>query len=482
MAQGILPYRIELTPACDEVTAYAGLSLVVEALRVLVPRRLYKELAKALGYKSWKVVRRHHESLMLLIVAGGDCIDDLATLRADPGLSSLLRFKITSPTQAKDFMYRLHQAQDGAALTEQDDARLSVQGGAQLRAEGPGLVLLDEVVREIVRQVQIDTPRHRATLDVDATLIESHKAEALKTYKGFDGYQPQMAWWAEHGLWLLDQFRDGNVPAEFEARAFLQQAFGRLPECVTDRRLRADSALYNEAALSWADSKDIQFVVSADMSRELRKAVEALHDSDWAPYHSLKDQQSQHEERQWAEVLDFVPDWKRNRRKGGEPFRYIAIRVRSKQTDLLVPEEERWRHFAVVTNMNWKDGGRLLRWHREKQGTVEFAHGVAKNDLAGGTMPFGRFGSNAAWWRLNIIAQGLLTFLKAVALPHDMASLRPKALRFRLFGVAGRLIRHGRQLVLKISEALPGARVLVAARERLLAWLRQGRAAPPFPT
>jgi len=58
-------------------------------------------------------VRRHVESAVVLIAAGGECVDDLAHLRADPGLSSLLGFELSSPTQMKDFLYRFHQAEDG---------------------------------------------------------------------------------------------------------------------------------------------------------------------------------------------------------------------------------------------------------------------------------------------------------------------------------------------------------------------------------
>ncbi len=36
-----------------------------------------------------------------------------------------------------------------------------------------------------------------ATVDLDATIIESRKREALPTYEGEGGYQPMLAVWAE---------------------------------------------------------------------------------------------------------------------------------------------------------------------------------------------------------------------------------------------------------------------------------------------
>ena len=179
----------------------------------------------------------------------------------------------------------------------------------------------------------------------------------------------------------------------------------------------------------------------------------------------------------WAEVPDFIPEWGRNHRKDGEPFRYIAIRVRSRQQDLFEDDEVRWRHFAVVTNMDWQ-GDRLLRWQREKQGTVEHGHGVLKGELAGGTMPCGRFGSNAAWWRINVLVANLLQFVKVQALPAEMRWLRPKALRFRLFNVVGILTEHANRLVVRLSGAHPWTEVLGRAREALLALKRASRAGP----
>jgi len=116
--------------------------------------------------------------------------------------------------------------------------------------------------------------------------------------------------------------------------------------------------------------------------------------------------------------------------------------------------------------MKW-EGERLLRWHREKQGTVEHAHGVMKGELAGGTLPCGRFGSNAVWWRLNVLVANLMQLLKIRALPPEMALLRPKALRFRLLNIPGIVVRHARQVLLRLPEHHPVLTFYSAAREAI---------------
>ena len=59
-------------------------------------------------------------------------------------------------------------------------------------------------------------PYKIATLDMDATLVETAKKNASYSYKGFKSYQPLNTWWAEHGIILHTQFRDGYVPAGFK--------------------------------------------------------------------------------------------------------------------------------------------------------------------------------------------------------------------------------------------------------------------------
>jgi hypothetical protein len=77
----------------------------------------------------------------------------------------------------------------------------------------------------------------------------------------------------------------------------------------------------------------------------------------------------------------------------------------------------------VVTNRA-ADGLTLLQWHREKAGTVEHIHHVLKNELAAIALPSGRFGANAAGFRLNTLTDNLLTALKRLTLPGDLRFVR----------------------------------------------------------
>ena len=67
--------------------------------------------------------------------------------------------------------------------------------------------------KDLVGFVQNNRAERTATLDMDATLVETEKADALWCYKGYRAYQPINTWWAEQGMVVHTEFRDGNVPA-----------------------------------------------------------------------------------------------------------------------------------------------------------------------------------------------------------------------------------------------------------------------------
>jgi hypothetical protein len=151
---------------------------------------------------------------------------------------------------------------------------------------------LGRVMTEGVSRLQQLKPSKLATLELDATCIESHKREAMPLYEGGRGYQPEVVYWVEQDVVLADEFRDGNVPAGKRPLDVVRRAFAALPESVEQRRFRADSAAYEEHLLQWlADpaQRIERFTVSADMGEQLRKLCEAVPDTGWALYEERAD-------------------------------------------------------------------------------------------------------------------------------------------------------------------------------------------------
>lgn len=82
-------------------------------------------------------------------------------------------------------------------------------------------------------------------------------------------------------------------------------------------------------------------------------------------------------------------------------------------------------------------------------------------------MPCGRFGSNAAWWRLNVLAANLLELVKSLDPSGRLKTARPKALRFRLLNLGAELKHQARLWTMKIYKGLTFGPTLVAFRAAL---------------
>lgn len=399
------------------------------------------------------------ESFVSVFAAGGDCVDDFEILRQEEGLKKL-GLRVPSPEAARCFLNAFH---------EEDllEGRLAHQ--AFIPEETERLKRLSVVQKDLVKKATLQEQPWKATIDLDATIIESHKQQAYWTYLQERGYQPLVAYWAEQDLIVAEQFRDGNVPAGMELLPVLKEAISTLPPTVRLVRVRSDSAAYVHEVLDWCRKKvpgrpRIEFAISADMTEELRTPIQALPQEAWKPLRKVTDKGLIVGRKEWAEV-EFVPS-KPSRKKQMQPDRYLAIRIRPSQGELF-QDGTSYHYFAVVTNMwNW-GGERLLQWQRERCGTVEKTHDVLKNDLAGGVMPAKRFFANAAWWRLNALTYNVLSVMKRKSLPSSWWSIRLKTLRYHLLCIAGRVIAHGRRLFLKIAKDHPSFDLYKEARLKL---------------
>ena len=337
------------------------------------------------------------------------------------------------------------------------------------------------VNRAVLGFLQARRPAAVATLDMDATLIATHKRQALYCYKKFRAYQPLNCWWAEQAVMVHSQFRDGNVPAGHEHLRVLRDSLAALPLGVRRVRLRTDTAGYLQKLLLYCgEGKDprfgvIEFAVGADVTEALRQAVRSLPEAAWQPVLREVDGRPQQTGQEWAEA-PYVPNWA-GYSKGRADYRFLAIRepLGGLELDdgdwLPFPTEQfgskgRYKLFALVTNLSWP-ADRVIRWHRERCGKSEEVHAVLKHDLAGGHMPSGLFGANAAWWALANLAHNLNAVMKGLVLGPGWVAKRMKALRFHLIALPGRVVRHARRLIIRLPADLPALDLLLTARRTI---------------
>jgi len=499
MTQGILPFRYECERTGSGMTALAGLLPYVELAAVSglsdsVRRHLQVCVDQKQGWTDSQIVL----PLVLLNVAGGNSVDDLQILERDEGFAKVLRRiemhgirrrerrelerrwrkerKRAVPSPSAVFRYL-------GAFDKPGEEAKRVVGHAFIPAPNEHLQALVRVNEDFLRFAQRKSPQSEATLEEDATLVETFKQEALYCYQGYRAYQPLTIRWAEQDLVVISEFRDGNVPASYENLRVFQQALALLPAGVVKVYLRGDTATYQRDILSYcAEGKNerfgvIEFAVGVDVTPEFKRAVAEVEEGEWHQLERQVDGKTLPTGQEWAEVC-FVPNWTAQR-KDAPTYRFLAIRELLQQAEMPGLEaqlpfptmtfgEKRYKLFGLATNRSLP-GDKLIWWSRERCGKGEEMHKIMKEDLAGGQLPSARFGANAAWWGIMVLAFNLNSVMKRLVLPKGWAPKRLKAIRFGFIHVAGRLLVRSRQLIIRLSNGHPAYELLMEVRRRLWA-------------
>ena len=483
-SRGLLPFVIQPEEEAASVTGRAGLPLVVETFRGYRGDDLVKQHLKLKKRKRGFPEVEMVEDFMLLLASGGEHLEDFAVLGEDAGLFRMLDRTPPSPDAARTFLLRFHDEKLVQAAQEKAEQAEELSYVPEENAALTGLGLVNA---ELVRRFADPQLGTSATLDHDATIINSHKQTAKYHYKGGRGYQPVAVLWTEQDLALVDEFRDGNVPAGKDNLRLIKQAFGALPDWVCERLFRSDSACYEEKVLKWLVNHErpegpkdaIGFTISADMSQELRAVCKKVLDAKSldepdTPFWQTLDDTRPDETADWSEV-EFAPgDWP----KTAQPLRYLVIRFLKRQGGLFA-DGNRCKYLAVVTNRDGQ-GDHLIRWHWQKAGSIEHVHDETKNGLGAGVMPCAEFGANAAWYRLNMLTYNVLSALKRHVLPPEQQTVKAKRLRFLVFDLAAKLTSHARYLFAHVKAAalrrlaLPQTRIVLRLMRRDLASVPSG--------
>ena len=128
----------------------------------------------------------------------------------------------------------------------------------------------------------------------------------------------------------------------------------------------------------------------------------------------------------------------------------------------------KYKLFGIVTNRDLP-ADELIWWCRRRCGKSEEVHALMKRDLAGGKFPSGKFGVNAAWWQMMVLALNLNSAMKSLVLGGNWVSKRFKAIRFWLINLPGRVAEHSGELIIRLAGGHPSNETLLAARRRILA-------------
>lgn len=434
---------VEVTADGEGFCSHAGALLLVNlADRLGLTKGLSEALAGTRRRRSAHDDGQVLRDLIVMLVAGGEHLSDMAALRDQPDLFG----NVASDSTAFRLIERI--------------------GPGELE----GLRAARKMARE--RAFALGARPEKLILDVDATLVGSHsdKEHARGNYKGGYGFHPMLCYLDGSDGALDGILRPGNAGSNTGAdqTKAIELALQQLPEsCMIESLLvRGDSAACVHELIDFCRDANMRFSVGHDLDGEVREAIAKLPEDAWVPAISqdgkpVTDHPNRPRKAYVAEMTGLLDlsSW-------GPGARLLVRRERAHPgAQLSLIDTDGWRHQVFLTDQPGHDLAELDRCHRAHahvEARIEDSHalGLAK-------LPFRAYEMNEAWMQLALCAQDLLAYTKALTLTGDLARSKPHTLRYRLLHQAGRLARSGRYTKLRLARHWPWATHLAQACARL---------------
>jgi hypothetical protein len=303
-------------------------------------------------------------------------------------------------------------------------------------------------------------------VDIDTSPMDnsgSHKEGVSYTYKGFDGYHPLFAYYGREGYLIDCELRPGSQHCQKGTAEFIRGMIERYGKAWKGKRLlfRLDSG---------NDAYETMEAIVRDGEGKERKGR----------YLIIKRNKRREDEEKWRKIgrrygklsrprkgkkvfvgsVQIHPAVIRNKKKVKTlkevrcVFEVIERRIDAAGNRLLLPEVEvnSW-----WTNLEVEAEKVIELYHAH--GTMEQYHSELKSDMGVERLPSGKMGSNEILLAIAMNAYNVLRYMGQESLEAVGEAKRKKFRRRRLgkvirelIAIAGKLVEHGRELILKLYE------------------------------
>jgi hypothetical protein len=446
--------RPKITVSADGkgLVSCAGVALLIQALRLTG-----LDQGLSAGLARWRAPRAVHDpgkiitDLAVALALGGDCLADVAVLRAQPELSG--------PVASDPVISRLI-----SALAADAPRALKAIRAARAAARERAWALAGDAA-----------PGADGTLipvDLDATIVtaRSEKEKASPTWKKTFGFHP-LAAFADHGAAgsgesLAIVLRPGNAGSN-TAADHIEATGGAHAQLPRRRRrqvlIRTDSAGGTHDFLTWlaTPGRRLAYSVGFTITGDIAGAILTVPARAWTPAY---DAGGQMRPGAWVAEITGMLDlagWPKGMRvivRKERPHPGAQLRF----TDI---DGHRFTAFATSTK-----GGQLadLELRHRRRARCEDRIRCAK-DTGLRNLPLQGFAQNQIWCEIVALACELTAWMQMLALDGPARRWEPKRVRLRLFSAAGRIARGSRRLKLRLAARWPWAPEITAAITRLQA-------------
>lgn len=445
--------RVRIEGGGRVVVSQAGGVLLVETVR---KTGLDTAISTALSPRR-KARAVHDPGKVLLDVAlatalGGDCLADVAMLRAEPD--------VFGPVASDPTVSRLIDALAAAgpkALTAIRSAR------AEARSQVWELAGADAPAAD-----------GHVIVDIDGVLVLAHseKQDATATWKKTFGHHPLVAF-VDHGQDgsgepVAALLRPGNAGSNTASDHIetAQLALSQLPKHLRRGRktlIRTDSASGTHAFLDWLSKpgRRLSYSVGMTITEAIHQAVLKIPKKAWTPAY---DAGGAERPGAWVAEITDMPDlttWPKG-------MRLIARKERPHPgAQLRFTDLDGLRLTCFATNTQGGQLADLELRHRRRARCEDRIRNARDTGLR--NLPLHDTAQNRIWLEIVSLALDLLAWMPMLALTAETRRWEPKRLRLRLFSAAAQLVTTGRRRWLRFTARWPWTAVITRAIQRIAA-------------
>jgi hypothetical protein len=421
------------------------------------------------------------------------------------GAGELLAGLASAQLAGEDFLVGLDRQRADAAgqqITPVPGLSSTTAAGLARRITGEQWKAVEQGVAAVTGRMLDLLPAPRAaaltggpvTIDLDTTDVEvygSKKRGVAYNHQGQRVGRPHVAAWAETEIVLAADLGSGTDDPRASAPGLLRRALAALPaRARAGGRVaaRVDAGYFAGQVARAAHDEHISFAIGAKRIAPLWRLLDGIGEDDWTDAIEMDGAQ--------VAVADYRPDWWPGsttlliRRVRLDPSQVSADpRSRRRRTlhpgqrALPIPELANagaiYGYSFILTNLEVSEPGQAAaveHWYRHRT-TIENIFRDSKHGAALRHLPSGYAEVNTAWMWGALLAASMAAWLHQLtaatagqAIPAGHGVRGGKAmiatLRRRLISVPARLIRHGRQLILRLP---PGHGLLAEVLARLRA-------------
>jgi len=402
--------QVTLKKVEAEVTGKMGLSWVNHCMKHYgLEETIEKHCPRESGSNREIAASRKIIAGALTLIAGGDRIEDIETLRADKALLNTLGWeRIISPDTFREF-----------CLEKENAGRLTT------------------INREMAVKAMKDAEIKEFTYDNDATYFDSGKESATYSYKGRKQFSALLGFIAELNICTTVSFRRGHVQAGVGIYEQLKDAI-KQAKSVGKRivRFRSDSAAHQNTIFEECDKEGIAYYISLDKNEAVVKCIKALKAKDWQ---RLSGRYKEQKNTEWAETV-YVTE-------KGNSMRALVLRWPNPERDLFT--QEPYCYHVIGTNNNDIEAMKWLEVHNGRMNSESYNKEL-RSGFNGEYTPSHEFTMNENYFLIGVLAYNMVQVMKLFYLSEGAGKWTVKTLRYRFIYACGKIIRTGRRYICTI--------------------------------